>query len=102
MNGTLKETAGAALRGLSMSCVLAALWGCTANLEGGPNPGAGATAGTGSSGGGSGGATGGATNTNGTPLEVKLSGQPVFSRFVRLTNDQWENAVRDVLHLQAA
>lgn len=102
MNGTLKETAGAALRGLSMSCVLATLWGCTANLDGGSNPGAGAMAG-GGSGGGSGGAAGGGTSsTNGTPLEVKLSGQPVYSRFVRLTNDQWENAVRDVLRLQAA
>jgi hypothetical protein len=132
MNATLRKTAGAAanqvslgratpaspfrhawlgqgpaLRGLSMSCVLAALWGCTASVDGGAPPGAGATPGGGGtssmgSSGASGTATGGAASTVGTPLEVKLNGAPVYSRFVRLTNDQWENAARDLLRFQAA
>src|SRR5205814_2917317 len=82
-------------------------WGCTASVEGGATPGGGATtSGAGTTGSGtsgtSGAAAGGAGSTVGTPLEVKLSGAPVYSRFVRLTNDQWENAVRDLLRLQAA
>ena len=73
---------GPAMRGLSMSCVLAALWGCTASVEGGAAPGAGATTGAGGttgmgSSGGSGVAAGGAASTVGTPLEVKLNGAPV-------------------------
>jgi len=52
------------------------------------------------------GATGGSAGTGGSggsssdqPLAVTLSGKPVYYRFVRLTHEQWENSVRDVLKL---
>jgi len=97
---------GPALWGLGLSCALAALGGCTANIEGGTNPGSGAaSAGSSAAVGGAavgGAAVGGAASTGKTPLTVELNGEPVYSRFVRLTNDQWENAVRDLLGLPAA
>jgi hypothetical protein len=33
------------------------------------------------------------------PRPVSLEGEPLYTRFVRLTNDQWENSVRDTLRL---
>jgi hypothetical protein len=33
---------------------------------------------------------------------ISLAGSPIYTRFVRLTNEQWENSVRDVLRLSAA
>ncbi|MET0791501.1 MAG: DUF1595 domain-containing protein, partial [Polyangiaceae bacterium] len=38
-------------------------------------------------------------SSSGNP--VGLSGAPLYSRFLRLTNSQWENSVHDVLHLTA-
>lgn len=72
------------------------------------NPGAGGSAnnnnaGTGSgsnTGNGSGGGGAGAP-ANGQPRPVSMEGKPLFSRFLRLTNDQWEHAVRDLLKLSA-
>ncbi|HEV8550357.1 MAG TPA: DUF1592 domain-containing protein [Polyangiaceae bacterium] len=53
--------------------------------------------------GGSGAATGGAGGTsNGdapAARTVSMEGSPIYSRFLRLTNSQWENSVRDILHL---
>jgi hypothetical protein len=52
-----------------------------------------------------GGASGSGTSTGGTPPEVvdvggvKITGAPTNYRVVRLTHDQWENSVRDVLML---
>jgi len=58
-------------------------------------------AGSGGSGSGGSGGSGSGGSTSPPPLAVILDGQPVNSRFVRLTNEQWENAVRDVLQLSA-
>jgi len=33
------------------------------------------------------------------PAPVNLHGKPIYTRFFRLTNDQWENTVRDILRL---
>jgi hypothetical protein len=43
----------------------------------------------------------GATGTGGG-LGLTLEGTPIYSRHVRLTHDQWENSVRDLLQLPAA
>lgn len=60
--------------------------------------------GSGSGGTSAGGGTTGGGATGGTsqvpqPRPLALEGEPVFTRFVRLTNDQWENSVRDILRL---
>ena len=69
------------------------------------------SAGTGKSTGGSGAvASGGASGSAGSgtggteeptegPRPVSLKGEPIYSRMLRLTNDQWENSVHDILHL---
>src|SRR6185369_8565943 len=36
------------------------------------------------------------------PQVVSMQGQPIYSRFLRLTNSQWENSVHDILKLTAA
>jgi hypothetical protein len=87
---------------------------------GGSAPGKGGSAGTGhvsggscgtaGSGGtvGSGGTagTGGTAGSGGTGVPtgstVSLEGEPIYSRFLRLTNSQWENSVKDILKLSAA
>jgi len=84
--------------------LLVAAAGCTVSGEAGPrtNPGAGQTAGSGS-----GGSRGTGTNpgdgqagqTSSGP--IALSGSPIYSRFLRLTNSQWENSVHDILKLTA-
>ena len=33
--------------------------------------------------------------------DVKLHGEPIYARFVRLTHEQWEQSVRDLLGLAA-
>jgi hypothetical protein len=85
---------------------------CTGAIgEGHSNPGSGATAGTGTgtagSGTGNSGAggadpsgTAGATGAGAAP-GLTLDGAPIYSRYVRLTHDQWENSVRDLLQLPA-
>ena len=61
---------------------------------------AGAGPGTGGAGAsGVGGATGSA-GSRGRPGLV-LDGAPIYSRYVRLTHEQWENSVRDLLQLPA-
>ena len=59
---------------------------------GGSSPGA---AGTGSAQGGGGG------DLTGSSGPIALSGKPLYSRFLRLTNSQWENSVHDLLKLSA-
>ena len=49
-------------------------------------------------GGGSAGTTGAAAASG---LGLILDGAPVFSRYVRLTHEQWENSVKDLLQLPA-
>jgi hypothetical protein len=69
------------------------------------NPGSGATAGGGSAGPGTAGAGGadptGAAGATGAAPGLTLDGAPVHSRYVRLTHEQWENSVRDLLQLPA-
>lgn len=104
---------------------------CTGTISGSsPGPsGTGASSSTGGSGsnvmGGSGGSNAGHTNgsggtsgtsgtsgtngssgTSGTSSTsddgaVSMSGMPIYSRFLRLTNSQWENSVRDILKLSS-
>ena len=82
--------------------------------SGGTNPSAGGTGSSGKSGkagntGSSGSSFGGAGSGGappGTmpppgPRPVSMEGAPIYSRFVRLTNVQWENSVHDILHLTA-
>jgi hypothetical protein len=70
-----------------------------------PAGGSGAASATGGTGTGSGGASGtGGTGTtlSGQPSPVAMPGTPIYSRFLRLTNSQWENSVHDILKLSAA
>jgi hypothetical protein len=61
------------------------------NTGGSPNNGPGGSSGSGSG-------VGQAGQSSGTgPL--RLSGTPLYSRFLRLTNSQWENSVHDLLKL---
>jgi hypothetical protein len=96
--------------------------GCSGTIGGNPAGMGGADTGTGSGGtsasGGTAGRTGGGkagSSTAGSagvfgnagsggemtsgPRPVDLKGAPIYTRFRRLTNDQWENAVRDILRL---
>jgi hypothetical protein len=66
--------------------------------------------GTGGVSGASGGGTGGASGTTGTGgsigggpngYNILLDGAPIHSHYVRLTHEQWENSVRDLLKLAA-
>lgn len=82
--------------------------------SGGAGPGA-SGSGSGSTSGAAPGTTGGSVGTSGTgsssagtpgsggdgPSGVRLKGAPQYYRFVRLTHDQWEATVRDVLKLTA-
>jgi hypothetical protein len=56
--------------------------------------GAGATSGSGS-----GGSSGGTSGPVARPMS--LEGEPIYTRVMRLTNEQWENSVRDILRLSA-
>jgi hypothetical protein len=124
---TTNATLGSTRLLLAVVPLLAATFGCTATVTnpqgaggdtaatGGSSAGGssaqGGSAGTGGTGGSSvGGASGsGSGGTGGTapPLvsgearPVSMEGEPIYTRFVRLTNDQWENSVRDVLRLSA-
>lgn len=97
--------------------VAGALVGCTGTVMPGQTPGSGTGStqgGTGSTQGGTGaiqggtGGTGGSSNPGsggtvapGAPRPIVLDGQPKYYRFVRLTNEQWSNSVREVLKLPA-
>ena len=100
------------LRFLFLSGALAACTGAIAAKGGPPSgsggssgSGTGSTAGSGSGGSNSGtggiGGAAGATVSTVPALPVVLDGQPIYSRFVRLTNEQWENSVKDLLQLSA-
>lgn len=80
--------------------LLGATAACTATVssDGGPN-GGGAT--NNNNNGTAGGSTGGGSAAPSTPGRVALRGEPIYSRFLRLTNSQWENSVRDILKLNA-
>jgi hypothetical protein len=69
----------------------------TAGKAGG---GSSATGGSSGVSGASGSGSGGTEPTDG-PRPVSLGGEPIYSRMLRLTNDQWENSVRDILRLAA-
>lgn len=76
--------------------------GAGAGASGGSSAAAGGAAGTGSGASGGTSAAGSAGTTtivepNAAPID--FNGQPLFTRFVRITNDQWENSVRDILRL---
>lgn len=88
--------------GISLGLLVAAVSGC-----GGPpadgSPGAGGLSGADGAG------SGAATASGGSPGEVvtlpgglELTSRPEYFRVVRLTHEQWENSVRDVLQLPAA
>jgi hypothetical protein len=70
------------------------------------NVGQGGSSSGGSSSGGSSSGSSGSSGDGGsgaTPAArpVSMEGAPIYSRFLRLTNDQWENSVRDILRLTA-
>jgi hypothetical protein len=91
------------LGALVLSCGLGA---CTGFVDGSaeqdsqPN-GAGSSGGSSSSGAGGGGGAVDPSNPGEAvlPGDLTLDGKPVYYRFVRLTHEQWENSVRDVLLL---
>ncbi len=66
--------------------------GKSSNAGGGANGGTSSTAGANSSAG---------APVSGQPRPVSMDGTPIYSRFLRLTNDQWEHSVRDILKLAA-
>lgn len=70
---------------------------------GGSGTGGSATGGTGggSATGGTGGGGDAGTGNVGGAKPLSLKGEPIYTRFVRLTHDQWENSVKDILHLAA-
>lgn len=82
--------------------------GGSGNSGSGASAGAGAGVSSGGSGAGvsSGGTSGsgsGATGGSGGPVArpISLEGEPIYTRVMRLTNDQWENSVTDILRLSA-
>src|SRR5262245_21553831 len=95
------------LRAPISALLLGLLASCTGAIgEGNGNPGTGAATGTGGNTSGTGGANpagvGGATGSagaGGVPAApgLQLDGKPIFSRYIRLTHEQWENTVRDLL-----
>lgn len=103
----------APLLGVPLLCV-PLLAGCSASVGGGILDGDGAVTNSGGSSSGgstssssggssaSGGSTGGAPDPIMTEDGLELVGQPQYFRVVRLTHAQWENAVRDLLELDAA
>jgi hypothetical protein len=80
--------------GLALGPLLVLTAACTATVSGGddepkgPGPTGGQTDGTPAS-----------TPQTSAPGKVAMPGAPLYSRFVRLTNSQWESSVREVLKL---
>jgi hypothetical protein len=69
---------------------------------GGTGTGGTATGGTGTGGTGTGGtgvSGGGGTGNVGGAKPLSLTGAPIYTRFMRLTHEQWENSVADILRL---
>jgi hypothetical protein len=87
--------------------------GGTGAVAAGGSSGATASGGASGASGGASGASGGASGSSaatggaaGTPpvldpnaAPIDLNGRPIHTRFFRLTNDQWENSVREILRL---
>ncbi len=71
--------------------------GGSGNAGGGPA----ASGGTATSAGGTAGSSGTGTTLAGQASPVAMDGTPLYSRFLRLTNTQWENSVHDILKLSA-
>jgi hypothetical protein len=71
--------------------------GAATGGSGGVAAGTGAGAGAGVGGSGDGGNAG--TAVLGGPKPLDLKGAPIYTRFMRLTHEQWENAVTDILRL---
>ncbi|HEY3253787.1 MAG TPA: DUF1592 domain-containing protein [Polyangiaceae bacterium] len=87
----------------ALAPLLLAAAGCTVSGEAGPrnDPGSGPS---GSPTGGNSGTSnpgGGQSGQTGSTGPIALSGTPIYSRFLRLTNSQWENSVHDILKLSA-
>src|SRR5207244_3517975 len=82
------------LLGLVASCT-----GAIGDVGVGPGPGGSGSVGAGGGGGSKPIGVGGTDGSS--PPSLILNGSPGFSRYVRLTHDQWENAVRDLLQLPA-
>jgi hypothetical protein len=55
--------------------------------------------GTGNAGGSTGATSGTGSDLGGEASPVAMEGSPIYSRFLRLTNSQWESSVRDILKL---
>ncbi len=78
-----------------------------ASGAGGSSAASGTTAGTNTTGVGTTGAVDGGTvgtvvqDGEFKPAPMALDGKPIYTRFMRLTNDQWEHAVQDILELDA-
>jgi len=70
--------------------------GTAGTASGSPGGGAGAGSGSGSSTG-----SAAAAGQSGGTVPIGMSGEPLYSRFLRLTNSQWENSVRDLLKLSS-
>jgi hypothetical protein len=81
------------------------LVGCAGTVgDLGPPGGGGTGSGSGGAGSGNGGTGAGAaggTGAPGVPSPINLAGNPKYYRFVRLTNEQWANSVRDLFKLPA-
>ncbi len=99
----MKMVKRAGLRPHLVTHIVALAWlaGCTAEISG-DSQGKGPSVTPGSNNNGSGGSSnpgGGGSQVSGGPRPVSLEGEPLYSRFLRLTNDQWENSVKDLFSL---
>jgi len=73
----------------------------TSGTGGSSSSGSGGSQGTPGSGGSDGSGSGGSDGMTTTPAQLDLRGTPLYLRFVRLTNEQWSNSVRDLLAISA-
>lgn len=99
MFSRLRAPLAALIFGLAASCT-GAIGDADTTGSGGSAPGTPGAGGSGNSTG-VGNSTGAAGATGTAGLGLILDGAPVFSRYVRLTHEQWENSVRDLLQLPA-
>jgi hypothetical protein len=93
------------LRSLLYVCLAATVASCTGSIGNATTGSSTGNAGSGTGGAGTPG-TGGSTVVTGAAggmgMGLILEGAPINSRFVRITHEQWENSVRDLLQLSAA
>lgn len=88
----------------ALAPLLIAATGCTVSGEAGQrtDPGSGQPPGSAAAGSsGTGTTPGQGGQSSGSTGPIALSGSPLYSRFLRLTNSQWENSVHDILKLSA-